>query len=116
MSSLQVEELELLSFFGKEPEIADPGIPWPYNAYVYDVTRDNSALYFEQSPSYRDLRIVLKRGGSTIYELHANGIEDLKYHKDNARESLEIVLSSRDTLWLTLDPTIAVSQELAERL
>jgi len=46
----------------------------------------------------KDVRIILKSDGVPLYELNAMGIEDVKHHNDKGRESLEVILSSLDTV------------------
>jgi hypothetical protein len=115
MSSISVTELDLLTFFEVMPTLADPEDPWPYNDACYEVAQGEVALSFSIAPAYRDVRIVLKVGADVLYELNATGVEDVKYHNDSARESVEVVLNSQDRLLVWLKPRINVLHEQNER-
>lgn len=115
MTYISAEELELLSFFEVEPDRLDADVPWPYNDFAYQVSRGEYSLSFAVQPAYRDVRIILKRGDTVLYELNAVGIDDLKYHNDKNHEVLEIVLNERDRLWLVLQPDITIRHQATER-
>lgn len=115
MSSASVSELELLSFFEVVPKLLDPENVWDYNDALYEVNQGELELSFSLAPSYKDVRLILKRGNDTLYELNAVGVEDIKYHNDSGRESLEVVFNSRDRFLLRLKPTIAFLHEARER-
>lgn len=53
--------------------------------------------------------MILKSNGILLYELNAFGVEDVKYHNDNNGESLEIIVSSRDSVWLRIKPRISIA-------
>ena len=46
-----------------------------------------------------------------VYELNAVGVEDVRYHNDKGRESVEIVISIRDSMWLRIKPNISITQQ-----
>lgn len=114
MSYITAEKLELLTFFAVEPKRLDPETTWPYNDFVYEVARGEMSLSFAIHPAYKDVRIILKHLGVSLYELNAVGVEDLKYHNDSGRESLEVIISVNDTLWLRIDPSICIGQQTSE--
>jgi hypothetical protein len=109
---VSVEELELLAFFEVEPHRLDPGVEWPYNDFAYEVTRGDTQLSFALAPAYRDVRIILKRGGTTVYELNAMSVRDVRYLNDSGRENLEVTLGAREKLWIRLKPEIGISHEI----
>lgn len=116
MNVITATELDLLTFFEVEPKKLDPDISWPYNDFLYEVVRDDLSLSFSVAPAYKDIRIIFKKGEVVLYELNAVGVEDLKYHNDKGRETLEIVIHEEDILWLCLKPTIYLKHEARERL
>ncbi len=71
-------------------------------------------ISFAFAPSVKDVRIILKSDGVPIYELNAVGIDDMKYHNDKGRESLEIILSARDSVWLRVKPHISIAHSLSD--
>jgi hypothetical protein len=114
MANISVEELDLLGFFSVEPTRLDADVPWPYNNFSYAVQQGGLSLTVALAPAYKDVRIILTSGSDAIYELKALGVEDVKYHKDGIRETLEIVLTARDRLWLRVWPSISVSHQVIE--
>ena len=114
MADITIEELDLLGFFSVEPTRLDPDVPWPYNDFAYAVERGGFSLSFAIAPAYRDVRIVLTSGSETTYELTAVGVEDVRYHKDGARETLEIVVTPRERLWLRIWPSISIRHQVTD--
>jgi hypothetical protein len=104
MSSISATELELLSLFEVVPKLRDPEEPWEYNDALYEMKQGELSLSFSVAPSYKDVRLILKRGNATLYEFNATGVEDVKYQNDSGRESLEIVINEQDRLLLKVKP------------
>ena len=114
MPDITVEELELLTFFAVEPTPRDPDAPWPYNDFLYEVDQLSTKLSFAVDPVNRDVRLILRNDSRILYELNAMSVSDVKYHNDKGRETLQIVLTSRDSLWLRITPEITISHNLSE--
>lgn len=114
MSYVSVEELELLGFFEVEPSRADPDTPWPYNELTYALSVGQHVVSFTISPSYRDLSLSVIGAGTLIYSFKGRSIKDVRYHKDADVETLEIVVSDRDTIWFRLRPNLAITQDAGE--
>lgn len=111
MSYVTVEELDLLGFFGVEPEVLDPDIPWPYNRFVYSLICGSTSVFFALEPAHKELRIILKNGDVKFYELNAVAIEDVCYRNDNGRETLEIIFGDGDRMWFGLYPQVAINHD-----
>ena len=109
---ISAEELQLLSFFEVEPKKRDQDVPWPYNDFLYELVRGDLHLSCAIAPSYKDVRVKLKRAGSTVYELNAMDIEDVRYYNEKGREVLAFVINERETLWLRLKPEISITHEV----
>jgi hypothetical protein len=109
---ITADELELLTFFEAEPTRLDPDVQWPYNDFLYRVTRSDVEVSLRVAPAYKDVRLVIIRAGSVQYELNAMGIEDVRYLKDASGEALEILLTSRDSLLLRLAPVVCITQRV----
>ncbi len=114
MSYVSIEELELLSFFEVEPSRADLDVPWPYNELTYQLVLGQYLISFIISPSYRDLSLSVTSEGAQIYSFQGRSIKDVRYHKDADVETLELVVSSRDTIWLRLRPNLVITQDASE--
>ncbi len=114
MSYVSVDELELLSFFEVEPSRVDPEAPWVYNELTYQLKLGQYAISFTICPSYRDLWLSVTDNDKQVYSFAGRSIEDVRYHKDADGETLEIVVSDRDTIWLRLRPNLAITQGAGE--
>ena len=114
MSYVSVEELELLSFFEVEPERADRDTPWPYNDFTYQFSVGDYAISFSIAPAYKDLSLSVAHNGADIYGFKGLSVKDVRYHKDSDVETLEIVVSDRDTIWLRLRPSLLITQDAGE--
>ena len=112
MNCVAVEEFELLSFFAVEPVKADSDVPWPYNDFTYRVAVDGYVLEFGIHPAYRDLSFSLRHNGRELYTFTALSVTDVQYHNHPDREVLEIIVSSRESIWLRLHPTVLIAQEV----
>src|SRR5436190_9967813 len=108
--SLSIDEVDLLNFFAVEPTPLEPGIPWAYNDSVYETSDGRRHISFAVAPSVKDVRILLKLEDTLAYELNAVGVEDIRYHNDKGRESVEIIVSAVDSIWLRIRPNISITQ------
>ena len=109
MSDISASELDLLTFFEVEPTLLDKAESWIYNDALYEIRKGEVDLSFAVSPCNKDVRIMLKCGGTVMYELNSMALEDVKYHNDDGNEFLEIVILSTDKLLLKLKPAISLS-------
>lgn len=111
MTSVSVEEVQLLSFFESAPKLRDPDGPWIYNDALYEASIEGLNVSFALAPSYRDVHILIGIDGRAIYEFNGLGVLDIKYHNDNGGETLEIQIGEHDRLWLKIRPSIRVEHE-----
>jgi hypothetical protein len=110
MSVVTIQDWQALSFFAVDPVPADADVPWPYNDYLYEITRGNLSLSFSLAPAYKDVRCVLKNQGNKVYELNAVGVEDVKYSETKDAEMLEVIVSKRESILFRVNPTIVIEQ------
>lgn len=115
MPCANIEELDLLTFFEVSPKIADPGVPWPYNDFLYEVQRGEFSISFAIVPAYPDVRLIVKHADSVLYEINAVSVDDVRYHNDSGRETIEIVLSEQSKIWLSLAPSVSIHQSFSDR-
>ncbi len=113
MSYATIEEFELLSFFEVVPQTADPTVPWPYNEFLYEVHLGAYSVSCSIHPAYKDVSLSISNDGAEIYRFSALSLSDIRYHKDSDTETLEIVVSNRESILLRLRPSIFVAQEIA---
>ena len=114
MPPISAEEIDFVTFFECESKMLDEGVPWIYNEALYEFKQGDFTLSCSIAPSYKDVRLIFKCGDQVLYELNAMLVEDIKYHNDNGRETLEVVIDGRDRLWVRLKPVISVSHEVKE--
>jgi hypothetical protein len=110
MKSITAKEWELLACFGVEPELAEPEIPWCYNDSVYAVELDGLLISCAIHPSYRDVRLIVRRGTQRLYELNAVGVADVRVLDEPGKDILEIRLSDQEWLRLQLRPTFEITE------
>jgi hypothetical protein len=114
MSCVTVEEIELLSFFAVELTRADRDVAWPYNDYTFQLALGDYAIRFGIAPAYKGLSLSIARNGMSIYAFKGTSLKDVRYHKDSEVETLEIMVSDRDTIWFRLRPTLSITQDAGE--
>ena len=111
MNYISAEEHELLSFFEVEPERASPDTPWPYNDFSYHVSLDAYDITFEIYPAYKDLSLTIRHNGIELYSFVALSVKDVRYLQDPRIETLEILISDHESIWLRLRPTVLITQK-----
>jgi len=114
MTGITAEEFELLSFFEVEPSRADEDTPWPYNDLTYKVEVGPYLVVFGIAPSYLDVSVIISLNGAEIYNFSGLSLRDVRYHKSSDHETLEIVVSEKDSIWLRLRPSIMITQRSGE--
>jgi hypothetical protein len=80
---------------------------------LYEIQRGDLSLSCAIAPAYRDVRLILKRGDQTLYELNAVGVDDVKYENRLGTEALEIVLSPRERIRLKVRSQIAIDHRVS---
>ena len=113
-NALSVDEYGLLSFFGTSPAQSDDDVPWVYNDSAYEVTNGESRLTFALAPADRDVRVLLRVRDTVVYELNAMGVEDVKLHNDKGRESLQLIVSDRQSVWIRITPAICINESIGD--
>ena len=116
MKTLSIEELDLLNFFETVPDRLQPDGPWFYDDSVYEASDAHVRISFAVAPAAKDIRVILRTSGdAVVYELNAVGVDDVKYHNDKGRESLEVIVSARESIWVRTKPAISVNHTITER-
>ncbi len=110
-SQLSVTEAELERFFGGEPTRSDTDIPWPYNGLLFTATQDEVRLSPDLMPSYKHVDLTVHAGGQLFYQLSAPALEDIRIHCDPAHDTLELVVSQRDSIFVRLSPSVLITQQ-----
>lgn len=110
-TELSVTEAEIERFFGVEPVRSDAEISWPYNRLLFIVDRDRAQVIFDFSPSYKHVDLTVHMDGKLIYQLSAPALENVRMHPDPSHETLELVVSERDRIFLRLAPSVLITQQ-----
>lgn len=110
MSGITAKDWELLGCFAVEPKLLDPDSPWCYNDAAYVVEVDGLEVSFAVQPSYRDVRIVVRRGGHRICELNALGVADVVVLDEPGRDVVGVCLTDSEWVRLQLRPTFEMTQ------
>jgi hypothetical protein len=110
MRGITVTELELLDCFRAVPDLLDPEVPWCYNAVEYLVEVDGLTVSFTISPSYRDVRIEVRREGKLLIEVLAKDVADVRVLDEPGADALEVVVDERSCLRLQLRPSFELRQ------
>lgn len=113
-SSLSIDEYDLVQFFSALSTQLNEGDPWEYNDSVYEASNSQLHLSFAIAPAVKDVRILATIGGTCVYEFDAMGVTDVRYRTEKGRESLEIVVGSNHSVWLTVKPQISIRQSVSE--
>ena len=110
---LSIDEYDLINFFGTAPTQLDHDVPWQYNDSTYEVADSQLSCSCEIAPSFKHVRVILKMGEKSIYALDAMCVADVKINNDKGRESLEVIVSERESILLQIKPQISVHQLVA---
>lgn len=78
MCSIDIEEWELLLFFGVETHKIDCSIPWFYNTSVYRHTEGDFLLSFSIQPSDREIEIFLEFRNFNLLNLEVSEMKSVK--------------------------------------
>src|SRR5688500_17799681 len=103
-------ELQMLACCGVEPRLLDADVPWSYNTATYVFERGGMLVTFVIRPSYRDVRISVKRGEQRIFEFNAVGVADVIVFDERGVDAIEIVITEGSRLRLQLWPTVEIVQ------
>jgi hypothetical protein len=110
MNSITATELELLACFAVEPQLLDADVPWCYNDAAYTVNLDGLSVSFAVQPSYRDVRLIARRGEERLFEFNAMGVRDVRVIDERGVNAVEVVMDERSWLRLQLRPTFEITQ------
>jgi hypothetical protein len=97
-----ISDDELWGYFEKGPEKDE------FGGAVYNVVRGPYAVAFGLHPEYHDVSLAVVRDGMKIFELVALGVPDVRWRGDGTRERLEIVMGDTHSVFLEINPAVAV--------
>ena len=112
LSPLSVEEVDLVNSFGAEPMQQDSTVPWAYNDSAYEAVEAQTHLSFSIALSVKDVRILLTVCRVPVFEFNAMGVQDVRLHIDKGRDSLGVILTPRNSIWLYVKPQTSILQSV----
>ena len=110
MNGITATELQLLACCEVEPRLLDVDVPWGYNTATYVFERDGMLVTFAVRPSYRDVRIGVKRGEQRLFEFNALGVADVIVIDEPGLDAIEVAIAEGAWLRLQLRPTVEITQ------
>jgi hypothetical protein len=112
MRAITATELQFLECFEVEPVLLDPKDPWCYNDAAYLVEVDGLSVSFAIQPSYRDVRLIVRRGEQRLFELNATGVADVRVIDEPGVDTVEVLLTETALLRMQLRPVFLIEQEI----
>jgi hypothetical protein len=97
-----ITEAELWGYFERGPETDE------YGGLTYRAWRDGYAVQFGIDLANHDVSLALVREDRKIFELVALSVPDVRWRGDGSRERIEIVMGDRHSVFLEINPTVAV--------
>lgn len=107
MREIFPENAELIAFFGAEPELFAPEVPWEYNTLTFAATRDHDKISCVIVPELIVVELTWRHRGEEVVRLAAAEIERVEILVDNGVPSLTASAPGgalRLRLWL--DPRV----------
>lgn len=108
MMFISAEEWQLLSFFEVEPTKLDVGECWSVNELEYSCPVGDLQVAFRVAPWRKSCELTVERAGTTVVQLLAESVLDIRYHARDGSEWLEILLTPDERLELRLKPTFSL--------
>jgi hypothetical protein len=107
------DDAELAYFFECEPTLLDPEAPWIYNTLTFETERDGVVIWFQISPSYSTLEVVLSTREQELSRVKIGTFSALEISTDGGRETLIVKYGEMDAarLFLNLRPHIRLTVE-----
>jgi hypothetical protein len=101
---------ELLAFFGAEPKVLDPDLPWFYNTLDFEVERQGFVVQCSLAPSYGDIDVRLLLGEMELARFKLLSSKSLKLYVKAEGEILVATfdrgIQGEETFGLMLKPDV----------
>jgi hypothetical protein len=82
------QDWQLIGFFGCEPTLLDPGIPWVYNRVTFQTERNGELVVCEIEPASEIMDITWSQSGKVRLELKLSWVRSLAVVESAATEAL----------------------------
>lgn len=110
LTQLSTTEEELERFFGMPPAKSDPEIPWPYSGLLFTVTVGRYRVICDMTPSCKQVELTIQADGELFYQLSSPMLDDIRVHANPTHDTMELVVSPKDSIFLRLSPSVLVTQ------
>ena len=77
-----------MAFFGAEPTVLDPGVPWLYNTLDFTTVRHNIEVHCRFAPSYGELTVRLMLANQELSKFALRDAEAIRLVMDGRQEAL----------------------------
>src|SRR5262245_54094749 len=105
------DDHELLAFFGTEPKVLDPNVPWFYNTLEFEVEREGIAVRCRLAPAYGQIEVRLLSGATELVRLDIRSFKTLRLYTTSQWEVLIAIFDrgqEEETFGLMLKPRVWV--------
>ena len=110
---ISAEEWQLLSFFESEPARREPNESAACTDLTFRRAVGELQVTFTVHPLHKDFALTVERGATTLLDVRALSVFDIRYETDNGAEILEILLTPDQRLKLQLKPDFSLTGSLS---
>ena len=100
---------ELLAFFGAEPKVLDPNVPWFYNTLDFEVEHQGFVVQCRLAPAYGDVDARLRFGEMELARFELQSFKSLRLYMKAEGEILVATFDrgqGEETFSLMLKPHV----------
>ena len=105
-TSLKINELDLITFFGSTHVSRVFGSEWFDSDSVYEAEKENTKVSFAIHPIHSDVRICLYENEKKTYDFQGQNL--YKIELTNKDQELKLSMDPNDTIILKLEPYISI--------
>lgn len=109
---LSLTQKDLERFFGAAPSKSDADVPWPYNGLTFSFSDNLHHVVFYVMPSYKHVEMSIHCGKELTYQLTAPAVGDLRVLGGPTHDTLEMVISSKGSIFIRVLPSVLITQQV----
>lgn len=106
---ISAEEWQLISFFEVEPAQQEPNESAACTDLTFRRAVGELQVTFTVHPLHKDFALIVERGATTLINVRALSVFDIRCETDNGTEFLEILLTPDQRLKLQLKPDFSLT-------
>ena len=111
---LTATQEDLERFFGVAPSKRDADVPWPYNGFTYNFTSGAYQVTFCIRPADKHIELSVRCANELTYQLDAPRVSDLCMLRGPSHDALAIVISTQDSVFIRLLPSVLITQQAGD--